>query len=64
MKEAVDIIRELTGEAPLGWYTGRDSPNTRAWSSSTAASSTTPTITATTCRSGPRWHTGATAARA
>jgi putative urate catabolism protein len=29
MKEAVDIIRELTGEAPLGWYTGRDSPNTR-----------------------------------
>jgi putative urate catabolism protein len=29
MKEAVDIIRELTGEAPQGWYTGRDSPNTR-----------------------------------
>ncbi|HWJ94508.1 MAG TPA: allantoinase PuuE [Telluria sp.] len=29
MREAVDIIRELTGEAPLGWYTGRDSPNTR-----------------------------------
>ncbi|MGB9991342.1 allantoinase PuuE [Pseudoduganella rhizocola] len=29
MKEAVDIIRELTGSAPLGWYTGRDSPNTR-----------------------------------
>ncbi|MGZ3184471.1 MAG: allantoinase PuuE [Telluria sp.] len=29
MKEAVDIIRELTGEAPLGWYTGRDSPQTR-----------------------------------
>jgi putative urate catabolism protein len=26
---AVDIIRELTGERPLGWYTGRDSPNTR-----------------------------------
>jgi putative urate catabolism protein len=29
MVEAVDIIRELTGAAPLGWYTGRDSPNTR-----------------------------------
>ncbi|HAT29394.1 MAG TPA: allantoinase PuuE [Janthinobacterium sp.] len=29
MREAVDIFRELTGAAPLGWYTGRDSPNTR-----------------------------------
>ncbi len=29
MREAVATIRELTGEAPLGWYTGRDSPNTR-----------------------------------
>jgi putative urate catabolism protein len=29
MKEAVDIIRELTGGAPQGWYTGRDSPQTR-----------------------------------
>jgi putative urate catabolism protein len=29
MQEAVAIIRELTGAAPLGWYTGRDSPNTR-----------------------------------
>ncbi len=29
MREAVAIMRELTGEAPLGWYTGRDSPNTR-----------------------------------
>ncbi|HEX8610726.1 MAG TPA: allantoinase PuuE [Telluria sp.] len=27
--EAVQIMRELTGSAPLGWYTGRDSPNTR-----------------------------------
>lgn len=26
---AVDVIRRLTGEAPLGWYTGRTSPNTR-----------------------------------
>jgi putative urate catabolism protein len=25
----VDAIRRLTGSAPLGWYTGRDSPNTR-----------------------------------
>lgn len=29
MAEAVQIIRELTGDAPAGWYTGRDSPNTR-----------------------------------
>jgi putative urate catabolism protein len=29
MAEAVEILRELTGAAPLGWYTGRDSPNTR-----------------------------------
>jgi putative urate catabolism protein len=27
--EAVQILTELTGSAPLGWYTGRDSPNTR-----------------------------------
>lgn len=26
---AVDSIVRLTGAAPLGWYTGRDSPNTR-----------------------------------
>jgi len=29
MTEAVHIIRAMTGTAPLGWYTGRDSPNTR-----------------------------------
>lgn len=29
MEEAVQIILDLTGSAPLGWYTGRDSPNTR-----------------------------------
>jgi allantoinase len=29
LAEAVATIRELTGAAPLGWYTGRDSPNTR-----------------------------------
>jgi allantoinase len=29
MAEAVQILRDLTGAAPLGWYTGRDSPNTR-----------------------------------
>ncbi|MDL2356938.1 MAG: allantoinase PuuE [Pseudomonadota bacterium] len=29
MAEAVQIMRALTGAAPLGWYTGRDSPNTR-----------------------------------
>jgi putative urate catabolism protein len=29
LAEAVAILRELTGASPLGWYTGRDSPNTR-----------------------------------
>lgn len=29
LHEAVAILRELTGEAPLGWYTGRDSSRTR-----------------------------------
>jgi putative urate catabolism protein len=29
MKIAVETIKRLTGNAPQGWYTGRDSPNTR-----------------------------------
>jgi putative urate catabolism protein len=29
LAEAVALLTELTGSAPLGWYTGRDSPNTR-----------------------------------
>ena len=29
MRIAMEIIQRLTGELPLGWYTGRDSPNTR-----------------------------------
>jgi allantoinase len=29
MQIAIAAMRELTGSAPLGWYTGRDSPNTR-----------------------------------
>ncbi|SHO56859.1 allantoinase PuuE [Vibrio quintilis] len=29
MHEALRIIHELTGTLPSGWYTGRDSPNTR-----------------------------------
>src|ERR1700758_1082299 len=28
-QQVVEAIRQLTGQAPLGWYTGRDSPNTR-----------------------------------
>jgi len=27
--EAIAIIKDITNNAPLGWYTGRDSPNTR-----------------------------------
>ncbi len=29
LQEAVEIFRKLYGAAPLGWYTGRDSPATR-----------------------------------
>jgi len=29
LQQAVAIFKELTGQAPQGWYTGRDSPNTR-----------------------------------
>jgi allantoinase len=29
MRTAMEIITRLTGERALGWYTGRDSPNTR-----------------------------------
>jgi len=29
MRLAVQAIEQMTGEPPLGWYTGRDSPNTR-----------------------------------
>ncbi len=29
IQTAIDIHTEVTGERPLGWYTGRDSPNTR-----------------------------------
>jgi len=29
MRRAIKVIEELTGQRPLGWYTGRTSPNTR-----------------------------------
>jgi putative urate catabolism protein len=29
MRRAIEIHTEVTGSRPLGWYTGRDSPNTR-----------------------------------
>ncbi|WP_202864907.1 allantoinase PuuE [Rothia halotolerans] len=29
LERAIEIIEETTGKPPLGWYTGRDSPNTR-----------------------------------
>ncbi|MSQ57424.1 MAG: allantoinase PuuE [Limnohabitans sp.] len=29
LKQGIDIIQQLTGQKPAGWYTGRDSPNTR-----------------------------------
>ncbi|MBY4678400.1 allantoinase PuuE [Marinobacterium arenosum] len=29
LQRAIEIIRKVTGQRPLGWYTGRNSPNTR-----------------------------------
>ncbi len=29
MARAMEVISQLSGERPVGWYTGRDSPNTR-----------------------------------
>jgi putative urate catabolism protein len=29
MVKAIEIIKQVTGERPLGWYTGRTGPNTR-----------------------------------
>ncbi|TDO97304.1 allantoinase PuuE [Marinomonas balearica] len=29
MREALALIEDVTGVKPIGWYTGRDSPNTR-----------------------------------
>jgi allantoinase len=29
LQAGVDAIRQITGQPPLGWYTGRDSPDTR-----------------------------------
>lgn len=29
MDKAIEILERVTGNRPLGWYTGRDSPNTR-----------------------------------
>lgn len=29
MQRCIAIFKQLTGQRPLGWYTGRDSPNTR-----------------------------------
>ncbi|SUW65198.1 putative urate catabolism protein [Buttiauxella agrestis] len=29
MHQAIEILEDLFGNKPLGWYTGRDSPNTR-----------------------------------
>jgi len=29
MQQALNILSQLTGKRPQGWYTGRDSPNTR-----------------------------------
>lgn len=30
IQKAIDIHTQVTGSRPLGWYTGRDSPNTRS----------------------------------
>jgi peptidoglycan/xylan/chitin deacetylase (PgdA/CDA1 family) len=46
MRTAIEIHTRITGAAPLGWYTGRDSPNTRRLVPS-GRLSTTPILTPT-----------------
>ena len=29
LRLAIDVVKRITGQAPLGWYTGRNSPHTR-----------------------------------
>ena len=54
LAEAVAMMIDLTGQHPLGWYTGRDSPNTRRpiVKRREAAFCTTPTRTPTTSPTG------------
>jgi peptidoglycan/xylan/chitin deacetylase (PgdA/CDA1 family) len=50
MRIGVEIIRRMTGATPLGWYTGRDSPNTRRYGRAHGFPMT-PITTATICPS-------------
>ena len=53
MAEAIRIHTAVTGERPLGWYTGRMQPqHAGAWSPRKAASSTAPIPTPTICPTG------------
>lgn len=54
MQQAVDVLVDLFGKAPTGWYTGRDSRIPGGWWWSRAVSAMTVTTTATICLSGPR----------
>jgi allantoinase len=54
MQQAMEILTTLFGKAPSGWYTGRDSPNTRKLVVSRAIFCMTAITMATICRSGRR----------
>ena len=51
---AIDIHTRICGERPLGWYTGRTSPNTRRLVAEEGGFLYDATTTTTTCPSGPR----------
>jgi allantoinase len=54
MRVGVDIIKKLTSAHPLGWYTGRDSPNTRRLVVEHGGFVYDAITKATICRSGPK----------
>ena len=44
IEQAIELHTKIVGSKPLGWYTGRDSPNTRRliWSTTTSSMTLTP----------------------
>ena len=51
--KAIDIIQRVTGERPLGWYTGRTSDNTRKLLVEEGGFCMTPTPITMICPTGP-----------
>jgi peptidoglycan/xylan/chitin deacetylase (PgdA/CDA1 family) len=55
LQKAVHVLTDLFGKPPTGWYTGRDSPNTRQLVVEHGGLTTTATTMATIYPSGRKW---------